>query len=104
MKKNLTISKRLEVIKQKTNSNFDVAIMTDAIETICSKEIKDGASFLDFALHCEDENQYQSGKQNFIVRKKREISEEQRQASFNKQYAKLCQKYGFMEKFNVVEE
>ena len=94
LKSNKILESRLEQFKLKACVDFDTAIVVDAVETIYSKNIDNPSQFLTESFKLKNVEEYEKLKNSVIIRKKREISEEVKNARFEKQYQKLCEKYG----------
>lgn len=105
MKKNETIRKRIETILTKKGYNAEEStiaseILTDCVETLFAKDVKDIDGFIQTTFDLVRESEkldveaYEQIKQDFVIRKPRQISQEVKDARFDKAYKKLLEKYG----------
>lgn len=100
MKKGLeaNIKKILEKIDPENKTvEEDAKIFFDVYKTLRDKNVIDPKAFLEEVSNVIKHkvyDKYSEVKAFFVVKKKRTLSEEQKQARFEAAYKKLCEKYG----------
>lgn len=100
MKKGLeaNILKILEKIKPENKTNEeDAKIFFDVYKTLRDKNVREPKVFLANVLNIVNEkayDKYSEVKALFVIKKKRTLTEDQKQAHFEKAYKKLCERYG----------